>query len=910
MELVFLAAGLNTWVPRLCQMIKDNEENKSAIYANSEAIIKDSKRLKAALENDKFKGDGSSTAMALKCEARTLSQDTRDCIQRFLKHKNARCKDFKIVTEMYSRQILDLCKRVEDYPSASKRPEYPSVAKPMGMDEFAEELQKLVTVPGRPSDEGRKVITIVGFAGQGKTVLAKMVYDQDMGACTLRARVVAAAKQAREVLREILEILKTEGNHDKLSLEELVQLLANGLKGERYFIVIDDIQSIHQWSCMEAAFPKDGGGTIIVTTTIQSVANICSPWNGYVYNLSPLDYDSALDLFLNDRTFWNRSSMDLKASDILKKCDGLRIAIVNMSLMLQKHGEGEPTSNQCTAACTNIGTYLSTDSKDLKSLRWVLMNKYTGLSCEALRSCLLYYCLYKHKMDAVPRRNSLIRLWDAEGFLLENNSSSSATGQVNLETFVDGNIMQSMEVGTDGTTRRCRPSGMMVEYISQISIDENFAALVSDGVTTGIRRLSFHPGSARDNNKISDMKLKNVLTLTVSGVGCKAILNFKEYDLIAVLELKECTNLKNKHVKYICKLLLLKYLSLGETIEEIPSDLEKLKLLETLEMRRNARVLVYAEVLEKLPKLKHLLGNFQLHHKPGGSTKSDLETVTGYVTKTTKGFPKLMQYMKRLRKLKIHCTPTASKRDRKDLEREIKAFTSDTDPKNGRSLSIDFAQFTRDNYPSHLKFLTRPGNLESLKLHGVWVLLYFTERKITGRNTIQCALPYFTKISGIRKLCLKRTCLTEKQWVHVLADLGNLIGLEYLKLDEENLGPLKMKKKEGSFQMLTRLCLVGETSLKDITIEADALPSLVSLHLICKRLQLGLDSSIGIDGVKSLREIALDSEVDNALDSEVDKPSIQGEKREITVAWKRTAMDHPNRPQVLVIQKGAPIRQA
>lgn len=892
MEVALLGACLNTLLPRLWDKRKAESKDRCIIEVNVDAINIGINRLEDALGNAKFNGDGS-TGRSLKREARELCQGTRDCIQRFFKDKKASCTDFATMTEAKSQAIQELSGRIEAHSSqekASQKPSEPYVADPMGMEEPVKEVMKLVELPGRPLDGRRKVISIVGFPGLGKTILAKLVYHKDRTDreqeakqsspattdCTLRARVTAAAKDTEAILRDVLQQVGTEGNHGKLNLEELGELLEQSLRGKRYFIVIDDMQSIEQWDGMKEAFPKntdgDKDGTIIVTTTIQPVANVCSSCNGYVYKLSPLDKDNALALFLKDI---NKFVDD--ASDILNSCDGLPLAIVSMSQYLK--GSGVPKTSR----------YLLEDGPYLKRLRWVLMNKYTGLTGDAIRSCLLYYCLYKDKMDAVPSRNSLIRRWDAEGFLakLGCNRPMDVAAEI-LKTFVDCNIMQSMEVGTNGSTRRCRPPGIMVEYISQISMFENFAALVSDELPRGTRRLSFHAGNITDGNIISGMNLRNVLTLAVSGIGCKSILDFKNYELLGVLDLKECTNLKEGHVIDICKLLLLKYLSLGKTIETIPSEMEKLELLETLEMRTNKTVFVYAEIL-KLPNLKHLLGKFELMHKPVKDLESGLETVTAFVSKRVDGgfpFPQLMQHMKRLRKVKIYCSPTASETDQQDLQREIKAFTSQSTNlvMCNRSLSIDFAEFIGESRPSPLDFLKQSGSLNSLKLRGVWGHLLFHEE-----NRIVRAIPDFRKLSGVRKMCLSRTCLSGKE---VVDRLTNLIALEYLKLDESELGPLVITA--GTLQRLKRLCLVGQAKLHGIRIEQEAVPNLVSLHLICKALDLGLESSIGIRGVQGLNEIALDSEVD----------------KDVKGAWKTAAKGHPNRPQVLLIKKGTPIRQA
>jgi Leucine-rich repeat (LRR) protein len=53
-----------------------------------------------------------------------------------------------------------------------------------------------------------------------------------------------------------------------------------------------------------------------------------------------------------------------------------------------------------------------------------------------------------------------------------------------------------------------------------------------------------------------------------------------------VLDLEGWKGLKEKHLNDICKMLVLKYLSLRQTeIAKIPSNIEKLEYLETLDIR-------------------------------------------------------------------------------------------------------------------------------------------------------------------------------------------------------------------------------------------------------------------------------------------------------------------------------------
>lgn len=490
MEAVPFAALLNTMLPKLWDHTHSVKLERRAIRLLIEYIEKEVPMAHAALEKcysqDNISDAAKRTLMELERRLKVLCQDVHECIHQFMQSRTSdeNCVKFRTNIEGYKEDLLELRTELKGSLTSSKEETdsyqssgtYVGAGDVVGMVEPLAELVELVkpqeeqkggTAPEivKPQEEqveraAPKVISIVGFGGLGKTVLARQVYDSEVGqAFDLRAWVTAAGNRAEEVLKGILKDVDPPGNHGEstLDLQGLGDCLRKHQKGKRYIIVIDEMRKPEQWNKIKKVF-RDVNSVIIVTTTIQTVANTCSNCsNSDLYKLAPLDGKESLNLFSKECPSKNPPS----AADLLEKCDGLPLAIVSVAHIMQS--ESGPAGEAWKAAFTQLG-----------KLQSVLMNKYIGLPGHDIRSCLLYFCMYKQNMAEVPGWNSLIRRWQAEGFV------NAETGYKNLKTLIDRNIIQPMEKSTDGSTRRCRPPGVMIVYISQISMSQNFAAMVSD----------------------------------------------------------------------------------------------------------------------------------------------------------------------------------------------------------------------------------------------------------------------------------------------------------------------------------------------------------------------------------------------------------------------------------------------
>lgn len=487
-------------------------------------------------------------------------------------------------------------------------------------------------------------------------------------------------------------------------------------------------------------------------------------------------------------------------------------------------------------------------------------------------NCLLYFCMFPH--DHHARRNPLIRRWLAEGLVRGEDDAVK-----HLNSFIDGKIINATAKSNNGMMKRCQAPDEILRFIYQQSTATNFMLFCDDMAKLEAdcaRRLSLHPNKkALDDLDLPDFPHLHTLAVFHASANPDiygAMLEFGNYQVLRVLDLKECAPLSEGHLLAICKLLLLKYLSFQGGTDRLPSEIGKLAWLETLDMRGSETVTMHEQVL-MMPRLKHLLGKFQLSRQDTFSwtvrdckttdvgkflkQKSVLQTLSGFVTGERRGFPQLMILMRKLRKVKIWCKPNASKANLDDISSAITKFVRDGIQEPGRSLSINFQECSGQ----FLNNLQVQGALTSLKLHGN--LSEFPQ--------------FVARLSGVEELCLSSTALT---WNVILAELSKLSILKYLKLVEDNLGPVEILPEH--LRSLERLCLVCEPN-PDIRINADALPGLVSLHIICQDLGVVPGTPrMEINHMTKLQELGLHSQVDLATK--------QG--------WENAAEAHPNKPNV------------
>ncbi|VAI27030.1 unnamed protein product [Triticum turgidum subsp. durum] len=531
----------------------------------------------------------------------------------------------------------------------------------VGIQDEANTLAEMVKARNDEEvDSKPKVFSILGFGGLGKTTLAMEVYRLLEAEFEHQAQVSVSqafdgTKDIQGLLKRVLrQIIMAKPQNEKeenigdVDVMNLARKLKEHLADKRYIIVIDDVWTTTAWDAIRVHLPDSKcGSRIIVTTRIETVAKECSSpsvSDYYIYRLKRLKTKYSKELFLS-RAFGSMTATcpnELKVimDNILKKCDGLPLAIVSIASLLANYKSPERKSRWETI-CNSIGSLMESNSK-LEGMKQILTLSYNHLPYH-LKVCMMYLSIFPE--DYEINKNRLLYRWIAEGLVEEKRGLTLLKV---AEAYYDELVSRSMispafSVNFYGKVEACRVHDIMVEVLVSKSLEANFVSLVG-GQFEGMlydraRRLSIQGveqdptskkraavGGKRSN--MGGMDLQHVRSLSNFELqGQKLLDRLHEFTLLRVLDLEDCKGLENKHVKDICRLYLLKFLSMkGTCISVIPKKVGKLEHLEVLDVREtNIREKIPDTVtnLQKLVRMDlcHEVDWWAMWHFPKGLSK-------------------------------------------------------------------------------------------------------------------------------------------------------------------------------------------------------------------------------------------------------------------------------------------------
>ncbi|KAJ1277310.1 hypothetical protein BS78_05G285000 [Paspalum vaginatum] len=474
---------------------------------------------------------------------------------------------------------------------------YNKVKNLVGIDKPSGELISFLQTQqrGDVTNGKLKIVSVVGVGGLGKTTIAKAVYDKLKDEYDHRAFVpVGRNPDLKKIIKGILiELDKERYMKFNFALLDEIHQFINELRdflleNKRYFIVVDDIWEVQSWETIKLAFDDDGncGGRIIITTRIWEVATKASE----VYKLQQLSYESSRELFYITMSGNHGSCVDYQPDEvsdkILKKCDGIPLAIIVMARLLV-----EKPKEKWWELYKSIGFGLKDNNGSENTIFRIL-----SFSCydmpSHLRTCLLYLSAFPE--DSVIHKDALVWRWVAEGFVCEEQGMRLfEIGEGYFNDLVNRSMIQAIEdVYDDGIIIGCYVHDMVLDFIRSMSCDENFFTILDNDrgtqLPSNVRRLAQHNmtmGRTHLTNHFVDMP--NVRSFIAWGCVIETWVPLFSFTPLRVLAIENCytTDDCRIRIEHLGRLFHLRYLSLrGTYIEKIPEEIGGLRFLQTLDL--------------------------------------------------------------------------------------------------------------------------------------------------------------------------------------------------------------------------------------------------------------------------------------------------------------------------------------
>ncbi|XP_062188364.1 disease resistance protein PIK6-NP-like [Phragmites australis] len=499
------------------------------------------------------------------------------------------------------------------------------------------------------------------------------------------------------------------------------------------------------------------------------------------------------------------------------------------------------------------------------------------------KSCLQYLTAFLEE-DSISR-TSLVRRWVAEGLLARDEglqTMEEAGERCFNELVFRGFVCPATPVATGQTIKSCNMESSVRDFVVAISKSENF---VSGALPThfryqiDIRKIARGRGQPPQKAPLQRQRPWNIWDglcavprepqqddddgkLHPMDMVVQKLKNLPEEYRLNVLDLGGCTGLKKRHLKSICKVLSLKYLSLRNTdVSRLPRAINNLRKLETLDVRQtDLRPSDTAHIV--LPNLKHLLAG---SIRPAGDEIESLSTVQmprkiGRSMEILRHVQILdgkvelheVGHLKQLRKLGV--VLSGSEDNIKHLLRTISKLSECL-----RSLSVwitapppmagDGGGVTLDNKDGTDGISSSPPKyLESLNIK------YFK-----GTSTSGSLPPWIEGLKLLSNITLRDTQLS----ANGLRILGKLESLCCLRLRRDSYTEDNISLKKGEFQKLQFLLIDQVCPTIRIAFEADAAPKLQRVVWTFdknKKMEIMAGTISGIDNLRSLKELELNGD--------------------------------------------------
>ncbi|KAF8725380.1 hypothetical protein HU200_019897 [Digitaria exilis] len=595
---------MNSLLSKLSTLLSDKYNLLKGVRRDIEFLNGELLEMNAALQKltDMEKLDGQNKVWRDKI--REMAYDIEDCIDIFMHHHDSDDKQDGLfhktarkirklrVRYRIASEIQKLKARVAEQSQSRNRykieestskitavevdPRLPALFEEskrlVGIDVPREKITKLLMEEDDSDSGQRKVVSIVGFGGLGKTTVAKQVYEEIK--VKFECKAFVSVSRSPDIPKILKGILSGDGLSLVMMLMPRVQLF------RRYLIVIDDLWSIEAWNTIECALVKNTNGSrVIKTTRKHEVAKACcTGFPEHVYHMEPLSDLHSRWLFFK-RVFGTENSCPEEfrqiSADMLRKCKGVPLAIISIASLLAIKTRDVDTWEKILKS---LGSEVDTNP-NLNWMRHVLSLSYNDLDPE-LKTCLLYLASYPE--DYAIERSDLLNKWIAEGFIRERRGLElEEAAESRFNELINRSMIEPVYRYSDANMSHCRVHDLMLDLIISKCREENFVTII-DGQFISMNEAS----QARRVSHQSGNRDIALAVERISGPHVRSYISFPAADCIPPLSKFEHLRILDMMGRYsdrenmcvdlsaINQPFLLRYLKISGFGLKLPKNLE------------------------------------------------------------------------------------------------------------------------------------------------------------------------------------------------------------------------------------------------------------------------------------------------------------------------------------------------
>ncbi|XP_071929170.1 disease resistance protein RPM1-like [Coffea arabica] len=479
-----------------------------------------------------------------------------------------------------------------------------------------------------------KVVSVAGMGGLGKTTLVKKVYDDAAVKKQFQSHAwitVSQNFQFRDIIKNLIQQLYNEIRRpvppevESMNDIMLSEFVRDFLQERRYILVLDDVWSIDAWEAIKCVLPDcNTASRVVLTTRIADVASAsCLGSLNFIYKMEPLSEKESWTLFCN-RTFQSNDcppNLEEVAKKILKKCEGLPLAIVAIGGVLALKDKGK--IDEWEMILHGFGGEADGSGK-LDRIKRVLLHSYNDLP-HYLKSCLLYLSIYPE--DYPIEVDDILEKWIALGYVEEREGITRTDIAMRyMKELINRSLIQVKSTWDDGRLVTCGLHDFLREITVSKSKEQSFTTVATRYYTRwpeNVRHLAIH--NFTDNpQEISSLKC--LRSVVIFGYEDPLTTTFLSKFLCGDPKLLKVLDLYGAKLdsipKQVFKLFHLRYLSLNGTgVKIIPKSIGKLQNLEVIDLTRTNVTELTVEILN-LRKLRSLwldgVGDYSNEHADWG----------------------------------------------------------------------------------------------------------------------------------------------------------------------------------------------------------------------------------------------------------------------------------------------------